>query len=92
MKNGHGLCHDAEGNIYFTYEPMKVEAGTRCLVRFSPDGTNPKLLGNDNALADGVPHGLNIHFDAAGKAHLYHANNTATVHKTTLDGEIEWTQ
>ena len=92
MRHGHGLCHDTNGNIYFTFEPMKVEADTRCLVRFNPDGTHPKLLGKDNTLAYGAPHGLNIHVDADGKAHLYHANNAATVHKTTLDGEIEWTQ
>jgi len=92
MRHGHGLCHDANGNIYFTYEPEKVEADTRCLVRFAPDGTGAKLLGRDNKLAFGVPHGLNIHVDAAGTAHLYHANNAATVHKTTLEGEIEWTQ
>jgi hypothetical protein len=92
MRHGHGLCHDPAGNIYFTYEPEKVELATRCLVRFAPDGTRPELLGSDNTLAFGAPHGLNIHVDAAGKAHLYHANNDATVSKTTLDGATEWTQ
>jgi hypothetical protein len=92
MRNGHGLCRDAGGNIYFTFEPEKVEANTRCLVRFAPDGTNPALLGSDNALAQGVPHGLNIHLDKDGRPVLYHANNDATVHKTTLDGQILWTQ
>ncbi len=24
MRNGHGLCLDTEGNIYFTFEPEKV--------------------------------------------------------------------
>jgi hypothetical protein len=24
MKNGHGPCHDTEGNIYFTFEPETV--------------------------------------------------------------------
>ena len=92
MRNGHGLCHDTEGNIYFTFEPEKVEDQTRCLVRFAPDGTAPVLLGTDNTLAHGVPHGLNIHVDKDGKAVLYHANNDATVHKTTLEGRILWTQ
>jgi hypothetical protein len=92
MRHGHGLCHDPDGNIYFTYEPEKVEAATRCLVRFAPDGTRPQLLGNDNTLAFGAPHGLNIHVDADGKPHLYHANNAATVFKTTLGGDIEWTR
>jgi hypothetical protein len=92
MRHGHGLCLDKEGNIYFTFEPEKVEADTRSLVKFAPDGTNPVLLGSDNTLAHGVPHGLNIHSDKDGKHVLYHANNDATVHKTTLDGSILWTQ
>ena len=92
MRHGHGLCRDTDGHIYFTYESEKIEAGTRVLVRFEPDGTGAVLLGPDNALAHGAPHGLNIQVDKAGEAHLYHANNAATVHKTTLDGEIEWTQ
>lgn len=92
MRHGHGLCHDRKGHIYFTYEPESVEAGTRVLVRFEPDGTSPVLLGNDNALAHGAPHGLSLHVDKDGRSHLYHANNHATVHKTTLDGTIEWTR
>jgi hypothetical protein len=92
MRNGHGLCLDKQGNIYFTYEPEKVDEQTRSLVRFAPDGTAPVLLGTDNALAHGVPHGLNIDFDKDGHAVLYHANNDATVHKTTLDGQVLWTQ
>ncbi|HEY5911686.1 MAG TPA: hypothetical protein VJA21_13885 [Verrucomicrobiae bacterium] len=92
MKHGHGLCHDTEGNIYFTFESETVEEHTRCLVRFRPDGTGAALLGSDNALAHGVPHGLNIHFEKDGHPVLYHANNDATVHKTTLDGRILWTQ
>jgi hypothetical protein len=92
MRHGHGLCLDTQGNIYFTFEPEKVEPETRCLVRFAPDGTNPVLLGNDNALARGVPHGLNIHLDKDGEPVIYHANNDATVHKTTLEGRVLWTQ
>src|SRR5208283_1365886 len=92
MKNGHGLCMDTEGNIYFTYEPEKVQEDTRCLVRFKPDGTGAVLLGADNGLAQGVPHGLNIHLGKDGKHVLYHANNAATVHKTTLEGDVLWTQ
>lgn len=92
MRHGHGLCRDTDGHIYFTYEPEKVEDGTRVLVRFEPDGSSPVLLGGDNALAHGAPHGLSLHVDKDGKRHLYHANNNATVHKTTLDGAIEWTR
>jgi hypothetical protein len=92
MKNGHGLCRDSQGNIYFTFEPEQVAEQTRCLVRFAPDGTAPVLLGADNGLAHGVPHGLNIHVEKDGRAVLYHANNDATVHKTTLEGKVLWTQ
>ncbi len=92
MRNGHGLCRDMAGNIYFTFEPEQVDVQTRCLVRFAPDGTGATLLGNDNALAHGVPHGLNIYVGSEGKAVLYHANNDATVHKTTLEGQVLWTQ
>ena len=45
MRNGHGLCLDTQGNIYFTFEPAKVDEQTRCLVRFAPDGTGAELLG-----------------------------------------------
>jgi sugar lactone lactonase YvrE len=92
MKNGHGLCLDSKGSIYFTFEPETVDEHTRCLVRFAPDGTGATLLGPDNSLAHGVPHGLNIQSDKDGNAVLYHANNEATVHKTTLEGRILWTQ
>ncbi len=92
MKNGHGLCRDADGRIYFTFEPEAVTDSTRSLVRFAPDGTGATLLGGDNALARGVPHGLNIHLEKDGTPVLYHANNDATVHKTTLDGRVIWTQ
>lgn len=92
MRHGHGLCRDSEGRIYFTYEPEKVEPDTRVLVRFAPGGTGATLIGSDNTLAHGAPHGLNIQVDKAGKPHLYHANNDATVHKTTTEGEIEWTR
>ncbi len=92
MRHGHGLCRSSDGHIYFTYEPETVEATTRVLVRFEPDGSSPALLGSDNALAHGAPHGLSLHVDKDGKAHLYHANNNATVHKTTLDGAVEWTR
>jgi hypothetical protein len=92
MRHGHGLCLDKDGNIYFTFEPEQVDAQTRSLVRFAPDGTGAVLLGSDNTLAHGVPHGLNVHQDKDGNTVLYHANNDATVHKTTLDGRVLWTQ
>lgn len=89
MKNGHGLCRDGQGNIYFCFEPQEPQG--QVLVRFAPDGTGAVLLG-DTKLAVGVPHGLNIYAEADGTLRLIHANNAATVHKTTLDGSILWTQ
>lgn len=70
--------------IYFTFEPMQVDDETRALVRFNPDGSGGELLGRDNTLAWGVPHGLRISFEE-GQAFLYHANNGHTVHKTDLE-------
>lgn len=92
MRHGHGLCLDGEGRIYFTYEAEAVEAGTRVLVRFAPDGSGGELLGKDNALAPGVPHGLSYAAETGGSGALYHANNDGTIHKTSLEGEIIWTR
>ena len=90
LVNGHGVAKDAAGNIYFTYESAnKGDAGVRALLRFAPDGTGGKLLGNAT-LAQGVPHGIKVQREADGKEYLYHANNAATVTKTTLDGDIIW--
>ncbi len=92
MRHGHGLCRDGSGNIYFSYEPENIQEHTRTLIRFAPDGTGATLLGADNALAFGVPHGLNIEFTPDGKAFLYHAHNEATIHQSTLDGTILWSR
>lgn len=92
MRHGHGLVRDTNGDIYFTYEPEVVEPNTRVLVRFAPDGTGATLLGADNSLAYGAPHGLNLQVTKDGGRVLYHANNAATVHKTSLDGQVLWTQ
>lgn len=92
MRHGHGLCLDRQGNIFFTYEAESIDTNTRVLVKFAPDGTGATLLGPDNALAAGAPHGLSIAYEKDGRPVLYHANNQATVHKTTLDGTVLWTQ
>ena len=90
LVNGHGLARDAAGNIYFTYESSnKDDVGVRALIRFNPDGTGGVLLGNAT-LAQGVPHGLKVQREVDGMEYLYHANNAATVTKTTLDGDIVW--
>jgi len=90
LLNGHGLARDASGRVYFTYESSnKADAGVRALVRFEKDGTGGTLLGNAT-LAQGVPHGLKVQREADGIEYLYHANNAATVTKTTLAGDILW--
>jgi hypothetical protein len=95
LGNGHGLCKDKEGNIYFTFDPAKtVSESSQVLAKYSPDGETVVMLGEKGpaGLARGVPHGLRIeHDEKAGESFLYHANNDATVFKTTLDGRILWT-
>lgn len=90
VRNAHGLCKDKQGNIYLTYESTSVDSTTRALAKFSPDGTSVQLLGKDNTLAIGTPHGLRISFEADGDF-LYHANNNQLLHKTDLEGNIVWT-
>jgi DNA-binding beta-propeller fold protein YncE len=75
--------------IYFTYEPTHVTDTTRALVRFAPDGTGGELLGDNNVLAWGVPHGLRLSEEPDGDF-LYHANNGHVVHKTDLEGLVVW--
>ncbi len=93
LKNAHGLAlSHADGSIYFTYESMdgtKSDPATRALIRYDADGTNPTLLGADNRLAQGVPHGLKLSVED-GVEYLYHANNVATVTKTDMKANIIW--
>lgn len=94
LLNAHGLAiSQVDGAIYFTYESqcsnkMDCPDGTAALIRFNPDGTNATLLG-DKTLAYGTPHGLKLSTEN-GVEYLYHANNYAIVHKTTLDGTVVW--
>eukprot|EP00730_Choanoeca_flexa_P007334 TRINITY_DN12315_c0_g3_i1.p2 TRINITY_DN12315_c0_g3~~TRINITY_DN12315_c0_g3_i1.p2 ORF type:complete len:344 (+),score=47.72 TRINITY_DN12315_c0_g3_i1:2142-3173(+) len=87
--NGHGLCKDHLGNIYFTFQPTNVTTDTQCLIRFAPDGTEPQLIG-DPQLSQGVPHGLKIGYEPSGTPYLLHANNAAIITKTDLNGRILW--
>jgi len=90
LLNGHGLCRDSEENLYFTFQPTVVNSTTQALVRFSSELQTATLIG-DPKLSLGTPHGLRIENDKkANKSFLYHANNAATVTKTTLSGEIVW--
>jgi hypothetical protein len=63
LLNGHGLCKDHAGNIYFTYQSATVAESTRALIKFLPDGTGAQLLGNDNTLAQ-------VYFFLAGSPSL----------------------
>lgn len=81
-----------DGSIYFTYESVaaaKALNETRALIRFNADGTNATLLGPDNLLAQGTPHGLKLS-EEDGVEYLYHANNQAIVAKTDMQGNIIW--
>lgn len=92
--NGHGVCKDKEGNIFFTFVPKKVDNTTQVLAKWKVDGTGVEMLGKPgpDGLSAGTPHGLRIeHDEKQGKSFLYHANNNAKVMKTDLEGNIIWT-
>ncbi len=92
--NGHGVCKDKEGNIFFTFVPKKVDNSTQVLAKWKADGTGVEMLGKPGpeGLSAGTPHGLRIeHDEKQGKSFLYHANNNAKVMKTDLEGNIIWT-
>lgn len=93
-ENGHGVCKDTNGTIYFTFVPKHVTETTQVLARWHPDGTEVQMLGKPGptGLAGGTPHGLRIeHDEKKGQSFLYHANNDAKVMKTDLEGNIIWT-
>lgn len=105
MANGHGICVDNAGRIYYTFDPaltpdQRPGADMAVLLRWAPDGTGePEVLGPTAAarqtLAQGRPHGL-IHTTEHGTEFLYHINDgkgtesAARIIKTTLEGEIIW--
>ena len=60
LANAHGLARSMDGSIFLTYQSKSVNKDTRALARFTPDGNNCTLVGPDNALAAGTPHGLRI--------------------------------
>lgn len=88
IKNAHGLAVDLAGQIYLTYDSEDLSADTRALVRWAPNGTSPVLIGSNNTLANGTPHGLR-HSVEGGVEFLYHANNSG-LSKSTLDGDVVW--
>lgn len=89
--DSHGLVVDADHNILLTYVPNTTAGDTRCMVRWSPDGTQGVEFGPGSPLCSGTPHGLRIKNEAAGEV-LYHANNAQNLIKTTLDGTILWSK
>lgn len=92
--NGHGVCKDTDGTIFFTFVPKKVSQTTQVLAKWSPDGTGVTLLGQPGPefLSGGTPHGLRIeHDEKLDQSFLYHSNNNAKVIKTDLEGNIIWT-
>ena len=44
-QNGHGVCKDTDGTIFFTFVPKKVTAATQVLAQWKPDGTGVTMLG-----------------------------------------------
>uniref|UniRef100_A0A7S4C079 Peptidylamidoglycolate lyase n=1 Tax=Chrysotila carterae TaxID=13221 RepID=A0A7S4C079_CHRCT len=85
--HAHGLVLDPDGNIILTYVPEAPDF--HCMIRWRPDGTMPKQFGAGTTLCAGTPHGLQLSLES-GEPVLYHANNGAALHKTTLDGYLIW--
>ena len=78
------MTQDSKGNIYVTYVPSL--SSQKLPTAHSWD----ESLRKNWTLAQGIPHGIKVELEADGEEYLYHANNAATVTKTTLDGEIIW--
>lgn len=105
MANGHGMCVDSRGRIYYTFDPellpeQRGGVDMAVLLRWGPDGTGePEILGPTaearQTLAQGRPHGL-ICTTELGVEYLYHINDgkgtesKARIIKSTLEGEIVW--
>jgi hypothetical protein len=91
IEHAHSLCTDSAGRIYLTYTSNSMADDTRAVVRFSPDGQHSEVLGVGGAsgLSAGTPHGIR-HSVEDGVEYLYHANNGNVLHKSTIDGDIVW--
>jgi len=89
LNNAHGLVVDpVTSEIILTYEPNHDE-DSHCMIRFKPDGMGGVTIGDANALCAGTPHGLRLAQEGSD-LFLYHANNDAALHKTTIDGKLVW--
>ena len=58
-------------------------------MRWKPDGSGGETLGGGTALCAGTPHGLRAARED-GAVVFYHANNAATLTKTSLEGDVIW--
>lgn len=91
VDHAHGIAIQDDGTLVITYVD-KVDT-SRCLLRWNASGYQeiPEFLGPGTSLCQGVPHGLRAAFDEdSGETVLYHANNEQSLHKTTINGDIIW--
>jgi outer membrane protein assembly factor BamB len=83
----HGLCQDADGNIYVAHTVHASSESGDAVVVFDRDGTFVRSFG---AAFRGGAHGLDIR-EERGQEFLYHCDiGRKLVVKTDLKGEVVW--
>jgi hypothetical protein len=83
----HGLCQDAEGNIYVAHTVNKASMRGEAVVVYDSQGKFIRAYGEEFR---GGAHGLNLRGEN-GTDFLYHCDiNRCKIEKTTLTGEVVW--
>ncbi len=83
----HGLCQDADGNIYVAHTVNKSSMRGEAIVVYDAAGKFVRAFGEEFR---GGAHGLNLRREGSSEV-LYHCDiNRCKVVKTTLAGEVLW--
>ena len=93
VEHAHGIAVQDDGTIIVTYKDAVDDS--KCLLRWrncTTSCTTAELLGPGRALCQGVPHGLRAAVEDDGMSVLYHANNEQALYKTSMEGDIIWSQ
>jgi hypothetical protein len=83
----HGLCQDADHNIYVAHTVNKASMRGEAVVVYDADGKFVRAYGEEFR---GGAHGLNLRREGSAE-YLYHCDiNRCKIEKTTLAGEVVW--